>query len=89
MQCLEGARTPEMRKGRGTLTARVPQFEALLKGLNLDGDNLAAARRVCNNLWAWRNEFDLRRRGGGMFTPGRLDKAGAERTLARLLREVC
>jgi len=88
MPCLEGARTPEKRKGREVLTARVPHYEALLKGLNLDDDNVAAARRACKNLWAWRNEYDVRRRGAGMFAPGRLDKAGAERAFARLLGEV-
>lgn len=76
-------RSPEMRRERERLSARAPHIEALLKGLNLDVDSIAIARRACNRLWADRNAYDIAKRGTRLFAPAgvRLDKGDAERRL--------
>ena len=82
MALLEGLRCPEKRGDRERLSARSPQVEALVRGLNLDAQHIAVARRAGNRLWADRNSFDVRRRRGGMFVPNRLlDKGEADRLL--------
>ena len=82
MALLEGLRCPEKRGDRERLSARSPQVEVLVRGLNLDAQHIAVARRTGNTLWRWRNDFDVRRRRGGMFVPNRLlDKGEADRLL--------
>lgn len=79
------ALSPEKRKGREILTPRAPHIESLLAGLDLDPEILASARRACNNLWRWRNEFDVKRRRVGLFGASALSKADAPKALARAL----
>ena len=76
-----GTTPPEKREGRARLSVRDPQIEKLLAGLALEGDDLEPIRQFGKALWRWRNEYDIRRRRGGMFSPGRLTKADADRRL--------
>jgi hypothetical protein len=82
------ALSPEKRKGREILTPRAPHIESLLAGLDLDPEILASARRACNNLWRWRNEFDVKRRRAGLFGKAGLSKADAPHALFRALAEL-
>lgn len=85
----KGERTLEMRGDRERLSARSPHVEALLSGLALDPECITIARCACKNLWVWRNEYDVRRRVGGLFVPDRrLDKCGAERLLRSMLADL-
>ena len=87
MALLEGPLCPVKRTGQsriaGKLGAIDPDVEALVRGLPIDPEDIGGVRRTGNTLWRWRNDFDVRRRRGGMFVPNRpLDKCEA----ARLLR---
>ena len=89
MAHLEGPRCLKKRGDRERLSARSPHVEALLRGLDLDPEHLATARRAGNNLWAERNRFDIDRRAGGLFVPNRLlGKNEADRRLRAMLAEL-
>lgn len=80
------ARDPETRGAGRTLSVRLPHIEDLVRHLNLDAETLAVARLAGKNLWASRNDFDVRRRRVGLFVPDRrIDKIEADRLLRNLL----
>ncbi len=82
----KGQRGPETREAGQTLTVRLPHIEDLVRHLNLDPEYIAIARRAGKNLWAWRNEHNVRRRMGGLFVPDRrIDKIEADSRLRTML----
>lgn len=84
-----GTRPPEKREGRAQLTVRDPNIEKLLAGLALEGDDLERMRQFGKFWWRLRNEHDIARRRGGLFSTGRyIDKADADRLLRLALADL-
>lgn len=83
-----GPRPPEKREGRARLSVRDPDIEKLLAGLALEGDDLEQIRQFCKFWWRLRNEHDISRRRGGLFSTGRIDKADAGRLLQLALADL-
>ena len=76
-----GNATPKKRKGRAVLSLREPLVEKLLVGLTFEGEDLDRIRRVCKKLVRERNQWDIGRRGSGIFGLKRLSKSDADGAL--------
>jgi len=76
MRVTEGARTPEMRRGRERLTVHNPRIEMALASLGIDPVDVAETRRFGNRLQADADRWMLR---GGFADRGRISKSDAHR----------
>lgn len=83
-----GNATPEMRKARVRLTTREPFIESLLAGLDYDGVDIDELRAFSKHWWSARNQFDIRRRGSGLFGSQLIRKRDANQVLKHLLAQV-
>lgn len=85
MSHLEGARTPEMRKGRERLSVRSPYIEMALASLQIDDLHIEESRRFGNKVKA---EVDRWLVGREVFTSApRLSKADADRKFRALVHQ--
>lgn len=85
MAVSNGARTPEMRRGRERLTVRNPRVEYALAGLDIDPAHVEETRRFGNRLMADAQRWMLR---GGFSERRRISKSDAHRMFALACREV-
>lgn len=76
MSHLEGARTPELRRGRERLTVHNPRIEKALASHCIDPADVAETRRFGNRLQAEADRWVMR---GGLSERGRITKSDAHR----------
>lgn len=87
MRCLEGDRTPEMRRGRERLTVRNPRVDSAVAGLAIDDEDVAEARRFGNAVLASFNRWSAGREVNSL-SERRLSKFDAGRLLRIRIAEL-